>query len=85
MEEKTRHLFFSLGTGSVHDGVSASEPKGLEAPQQAGPDASESGRQRKAGTAASHHDNNKHRFSANFGRKEAWQWVEQPTIRTQGA
>eukprot|EP00903_Cladosiphon_okamuranus_P011088 g10465.t1 len=39
MAEKTRHVFFSLGSGSVHDGAAASEPKHLEAPQQAGPDA----------------------------------------------
>lgn len=83
MGQKTRHIFFSLGGGSVHDSTAASELKDHDAPQQAGPAAPKSGQQRKAGTVP-HGDNNVERFSANFGRKEAWQSPEQPTIRTQG-
>lgn len=84
MEQKTRRVFFSLGSGSVH-GKAASGPKGLEAQQQeAGVVATESGQKILQKGTVSHGDNNKQRFSANFGRKEAWESVEQPTIRTQG-
>eukprot|EP00752_Nemacystus_decipiens_P009374 g8377.t1 len=90
MGEKTRHVFFSLGGGSVHDSVAASEQKHREEPQQAGDAATKPQQQAgdvatNTGTAVSHGNDNKQRFSANFGRREAWQSLDQPTIRTQGA
>ena len=85
MAEKTRHVFFSLGGSSVLGGVAANESKHFKASPHAGAVTKESGQpRRKPGTAVLHGDTNKQQFSINFGRKEAWQWQGQPTIRTQG-
>lgn len=85
MEEQTRHVFFSLGSGSAHyDNHELGGPEDHEASHNAGTIAAKSSQQRKAGTVSHGGDGNKQQFSANFERKEAWQSIEQPTIRTPG-
>ncbi|CAN0156987.1 unnamed protein product [Ectocarpus sp. 4 AP-2014] len=73
MEGETRNVFFSLGCGSGSgkgcEGV-AGENKARDTSRGAGAD----------GTAI-----NVKRFSANFGRKEAWTPMPEPEIRTQGS
>ncbi|CAM9138126.1 unnamed protein product, partial [Ectocarpus sp. 6 AP-2014] len=72
MERETRNVFFSLGCGSGSgkgcEGV-AGENKARDTSRGAGAD----------GNAIS-----VKRFSANFGRKEAWTPMSEPEIRTQG-
>ncbi|CAN0499189.1 unnamed protein product, partial [Ectocarpus sp. 12 AP-2014] len=72
MERETRNVFFSLGCGSGSGkgckGI-AGENKVRDTSQGAGAD----------GNAI-----NVKRFSANFGRKEAWTPMSEPEIRTQG-
>ncbi|CAM9967825.1 unnamed protein product, partial [Ectocarpus sp. 12 AP-2014] len=72
MERETRNVFFSLGCGSGSEkgceGV-AGENKARDTSRGAGAD----------GNAVK-----VKRFSANFGRKEAWTPMSEPEIRTQG-
>lgn len=83
MEQETRKVFFSLscnGTTSGGDHVSFG---GTAKSVSAGVDARAHGHQRE-GAKADDGNDNKIRFSANFGRKEAWTSNPEPTLRMQG-
>ncbi|CAM9587787.1 unnamed protein product, partial [Scytosiphon promiscuus] len=74
MEQETRKVFFSLScngtdTGDSHGFRGTANISSAEVGDGAG---------------AGDDENNKTRFSANFGRKEAWTSTPEPTLRTQG-
>lgn len=70
MERETRNVFFSLACGS-------GSGKGCEAGVNKARDTSR-------GAGADVNAKKGQRFSANFGRKEAWTPMSEPEIRTQG-